>query len=109
MRHRIIYKKGPYRILEKFDHLYDVKNLIDESEITPEEFKKFEQKCYDDGVYGYVLEKWNPEIDTGWEHVDSCWGFIGQYDEKNEDYDHYIVDELKNQIKDGTNESQVNS
>lgn len=25
------------------------------------------------GLYGIVLEKWNPEVDKGWEQVDSIW------------------------------------
>ena len=27
----------------------------------------------DTGLYGVVLEKWNPEVDKGWEQVDSIW------------------------------------
>lgn len=45
-----------------------------------------------------TVEKWNPEIGIGWEHVDSCWGFVGEYRQGVETYDHYIVDELKRQI-----------
>ena len=47
-------------------------------------------------MYGYVLERWNPEIGEGWEPVDSCFGFVGRYSLEN---DHYIVEELSAQAK----------
>lgn len=100
-----------YRILEIYDEttLYDLENLKGDCfnpEVNPdidiEELKKqekaFEKKVYNEGVYGYVLEKWNPEPGIGYEHLDSCWGFVGQYDENSEEYNHYIVEELMSQI-----------
>lgn len=31
------------------------------------------KQLIDTGLYGVILEKWNPEIDKGWEHVDGIW------------------------------------
>jgi len=44
-----------------------------------------------DGVYGLVVERWNPEVDQGWEHADSIWGIDYSYIEGAvEDYFNYI-------------------
>jgi len=67
---KIIYSKGQYRIVEVDDEYFD--------------------------IFGYVLEKWNPEIDKGWEPVDNCFGFVGPYGTDNQ---HYIVDEFINTIE----------
>jgi hypothetical protein len=50
-------------------------------------------------VFGYALEKWNHEVDKGWATLDSCYGFVGDYDE-NEGHknNHYIVDEFVKEI-----------
>jgi len=34
-------------------------------------------------VYGFVIEKWNPEPGCGWETEDSCFGFFGSDFEEN--------------------------
>jgi hypothetical protein len=62
--------------------------------------RDFEDLVNREGVMGYVLERWNPEPGEGYTHVDSCWGFIGQYspDDQTGLFNHYIVDELKSQI-----------
>ena len=57
------------------------------------------------GAYGVILEKWNPEVDAGWEHVDSCWGFenwdihpeTGYIIDPNYD-NNYVVQEFKEVI-----------
>lgn len=105
---KTIYRKGNYRIIEVIDDYFDIEHLKGDSfnpeinkDIDSEILKKqeldFERKAELEGIYGYELQLWNPEIDCGWEFVDSCWGFVGQYDETNNP--HYIVDELKLQIK----------
>lgn len=100
---RTIYQETKFRIVEIADHTYTLEDLKGDcfcpdtnTEIDVEELKKqerdFEVKVEREGVYGYSLEVWNPEVGHGWEHVDSCFGFIGQYDSKTND--HYIVDEF---------------
>ena len=64
-----------------------------------EEEKHFENLVNREGVFGYVLEQWNPEPGKGYEHLDSCWGFVGQFNESEETFNHYIIEEMKNQIK----------
>jgi hypothetical protein len=106
---RIIYQKGNYRVVELQDTIYFVDDLKGDTNpkyvdhITPKELKEeelaFERFVEQNGVYGYSLERWNSEIDKGWEHIDSCWGFIGQYNENDDQFNHYIVEELKTQIK----------
>ena len=106
---RTIYSQGLYRIIEVPDEFATLDDLMGDSynpdvntDICPialaSDKKKFIRQVEDDGVFGYVLEKWNPEVDIGWETVDSCWGFVGQYQEGAENYEHYIVNELKGQI-----------
>lgn len=103
---KIIKEILDYRIIEVRDDNFDMEDLKGDTyehdfngDICPivlsQEEKDFEDKINYQGVYGYVLEKWNAEIDQGWEHVDSCWGFVGDY----EDEKHYIVDEFIDQVK----------
>ena len=104
--YKVIYTQGNYRILEQLDDHYDITDLKGDCynpevnkdiplEVLNKEELAFNKKVERDGVYGYILEKWNPNIGVGWEHVDSCWGFIGTHEVEN----HYIVDELKMLIK----------
>lgn len=110
MKTRLIYQAGIYRIMELQDEFYEMDDLKGDSynpkvnnDIDPEklkaEEKAFEKQVYENGVYGYVLEFWNPEIGIGWEHVDSCYGFVGQYDPKEEKFNHYIIEEMKGMIE----------
>ena len=85
---KVLFKKDNYRIIEIFDDNYDEYNF------NSQEYNLAISK----GVWGYELQKWNPEVDKGWEHVDSCYGFIGNFKEEN----HYIVDEFKQQIYNNT-------
>lgn len=71
---------------------------IDAEKLREEEIH-FEDLVNREGVFGYELQRWNPEPGMGYDHVDSCWGFVGQYSETEETFKHYIVDEMKNQIK----------
>ena len=107
MKYDIIFEQGNYRILEVVDEcstMDDLKGECFDPKVNPdvpadqlrEEERDFECRIDHEGVFGYVLERWNPEIGIGWEHVDSCWGFVGQHSDTNE---HYIVDELKQDIK----------
>jgi hypothetical protein len=107
MKHRLIFETTDkkYRIIELFDEAYNLENLkgdcfnpevntdID-AELLAKDERRFEQRVHNEGVFGYVLEKWNPEAGKGYEHIDSCWGFVGQYEAGAEDYEHYIVKEL---------------
>jgi hypothetical protein len=54
----------------------------------------FTKEVENEGVFGYELQKWNPKPNRGWEHLDSCYGFIGSYNPKVEIYSHYIIDEM---------------
>jgi hypothetical protein len=101
-----IYQKGLYRILEVLDEYATLKDLKGDcfdpevnDDIHPNVLQRdeaaFEQEVEQEGVYGYILEVWNASVGMGWEQVDSCWGFVGRY----EDYKHYIVDEFKDAIK----------
>jgi hypothetical protein len=103
---KTIYQKGAYRILELKEIYIDLKELKGDCykpecnhDVSPKLLKSqelvFETKCYEQGVYGYVLEVWDADIGQGWTHVDSCFGFVGTHEDEN----HYIVDELKRQIK----------
>ncbi len=101
-----------YRIVETEDFFYNIDDLKGDmykmesgfpgtaEELRAEELA-FEENVKSNGVFGYVLEKWNPEPNTGYEHVDSCHGFIGQYDSSCAEYAHDIVDEMKQTIKKG--------
>lgn len=103
-----------FRLMEVPDNFYSLKNLKGDcydpdynTNIDADELKKqeigFEKMVLEEGVYGYVLERWNPAIGVGWEEVESCYGFVGPYSLDN---DHYIVEEMantaKNLIKEGT-------
>lgn len=103
---RLIRQFGNYRIIEEVDTTYSMKDLKGDCfhpsnasdtlslEDLARDEKQFEEEVERSGVYGYTLERWNPEIGKGWEDVSSCWGFVGQYDSAIELYNHYIVDEL---------------
>jgi hypothetical protein len=103
---RIIFQIDAFRIVELVDECTTLKDLKGDTynhEVNPDipleqlqiEEKTFERQVETFGVYGYELQRWNSEIDKGWEHVDSCWGFVGQYDSKTEMFNHYIVDVMK--------------
>jgi len=112
--YRIIFETDnkEYRILEYPDDSFGMQDLkgdsycrktnpdIDIVELARQE-KEFEDLVNREGVFGYVLEKWNPKPGQGYEHIDSCWGFVGQYSESDSRFNHYIVEELKSQIKVG--------
>jgi len=69
-----------------------------DAEVLKRDEIKFERLVENEGVYGYVLEKWNPEPGSGYEDVTACWGFVGQYAEGDETFEHYIVAEFKTLI-----------
>lgn len=104
---KTIYERGPYRIVEIRDTDTSLEVLkgecfcpvvnsdIDRRQLLKEE-KHFNNLVETEGVFGYVLEKWNPTIGVGWEHIDSCWGFVGHHTDTNR---HYIVDEFLSMIQ----------
>jgi hypothetical protein len=76
------------------DHIGDMYPGMSVDELKQEE-REFEAEVEREGVFGYVLQKWNADVGAGWEDVDSCYGFIGAYAENpNTPYHHYIVSEL---------------
>lgn len=101
----VIFKSGIYRIIEVLDEFWDMEDLqgdVFDPEVNPlgAEIlsigeKELEDKIYDIGVYGYVLQEWNSAVGCGWECIESCYGFVGQYSEKN---NHYIVGEYKERV-----------
>ena len=102
---KIIFASKDYIILEVLDNHYNLSDLKGDCynpianpfipiDILAEEERKFENQVNDDGVFGYVLEKWDKNVGKGWIEVDSCYGFVGNY----KDNEHYIVDEYKNTI-----------
>jgi hypothetical protein len=106
---RIIYKSDAYRIVEHEsdfnmeDLMGDCFNPKVNPEIDLKELERQKQEFIDlvnnEGVYGYVLERWDSAVNKGWTEVDSCWGFVGQYSPHEERFNHYIIDELKGQIR----------
>jgi len=112
MKKRIIYQKNNYRIIELLDELISIDDLKGDSfdpelvtHLSKEELlqqeREFENLVDREGVFGYALEVWNPSVDCGWTHVDSCFGFVGQFKKESEQFNHYIVDEFINQINKG--------
>lgn len=112
-RMRVIFETEDktWRIVERSDDVISLQDLKGDcydfeksgytgtrEELEAEE-RDFERLVESEGVWGYELERWNPKPGVGYEHVDSCWGFVGQYSEHEERFKHYIVDELKEQIK----------
>lgn len=104
---RTIAQHGGWRITEDLDSFWTFTDLEGDSfnpqvnpEISPESLKQqqrqFRAQVSTEGVWGYTLEKWNPEVGQGWEHVDSCWGFVGQHNA--ETNHHYIVTEFLERI-----------
>lgn len=103
-------KDGRFRVVERMDQYTDIEDLMGDTynpkvnkDIDPTELERqkneFISLVESDGVFGYVLERWNPAPGVGWEHVDSCWGFVGQYSPNEEIFNHYIVAELMGQIE----------
>jgi hypothetical protein len=92
---RIIFKQGNYRIVEHQDTITNIEDLAGDAFNTELELDGFKQYVFYNGVFGYALERWNPSIDMGWEFVDSCFGFVGEYDEHIEEFNHYIIEEFK--------------
>jgi len=112
---KTLYQVENYRIIEimdddlNWDRIKDLKgdcyNPEVNKDICPEKLKEeeiaFEEKCWDEGLWGYALERWNPEVGAGWEVLDSCWGFVGRYETEK----HYIFDELYRLIEKYKDES----
>ena len=106
---RIVFESNDkrFRILEVADEAYSLEELKGDCynpDVNPdipdlaEQERKFERTVSDEGVFGYILERWNPAPGIGFEHVDSCWGFVGMYDPKIEFNNHYIVAEMLESI-----------
>lgn len=61
--------------------------------------EKFEADVVNNGIWGYALEEFK---DGDWDVIDSCGGFIGEWDPNNEKFNHYIVQEMKDVIAEKT-------
>jgi hypothetical protein len=107
---RTMWEQGEFRIVEIQDNYFDFDDLCGDTynpkvnsdidpEVLAEDLKHFTDLVNNEGVYGYELQKRSPEVNEGWGHVDSCWGFVGQYTKGDPTFDHYIVDELKSRIE----------
>lgn len=106
---KTIFDNGIYRITEHLDldtNLNDLKGdsynpkenpSIDANVLKAEEMF-FESLVENEGIFGYVLEKKCTACGQ-YEHIDSCWGFVGQYSETNPLFNHYIIEEMKYQIE----------
>ena len=105
---KVIYTEKNYRVVEDEDYYIDFESIIGDcfcpiahSNICPKKLEKEKQEFINrietDGVYGYRLEKWNSKVNHGWEHVDSCWGFVGAHETEN----HCIINEFKETIRRG--------
>ena len=111
---KTIWEKGIFRIIETPDNAYNMDDLkgdcfepdankdIDVQQLKHEECR-FERLVYEGGVNGYMLEMWNPSVGHGWEAVDSCFGFVGDYHP--EANSHYIVDEFIKTANDSIGEA----
>lgn len=94
--HRIIFENETHRITEHLDIDFDLDVLkgdcfnpkfnpdIGADKLKAEEMI-FETLVKNEGVFGYVLEK-KCTACSQWEHIDSR-------------FNHYIIEEMKNQIK----------
>lgn len=114
-KQNIILQEGEYRILEMQDLSYDIGHLKGDCfcpDVNPDVPTKalriaeegFERKVSEEGVYGYILEKWNPAVGCGWEDIDSCWGFVGDFKTEN----HYIVHEFIEYINNNKQKEKEN-
>jgi antirestriction protein len=89
-----------YRLEDLKGDAFDFKtNPETPQNILKQEEEEFEKHVEEVGVYGYQLEQWNSEPGAGWETVDSLYGFVGPYKQGDEDQDHYIIEEMKAEIK----------
>lgn len=106
---RIVFERDDYRVVEIPDEYASLEDLEGDSynpavnDDIPLERLLAEKRAFRDlvereGVYGYVLERWNPTAGVGWTHVDSCWGFVGRYTPGDPTFNHFIVYELVAQI-----------
>lgn len=110
VNNRVVYQSEnkKFRIVEHADPDVDMENLKGDCynpDVNPdipnlkEQEREFERTVEREGVFGYVLERWNPSPGIGWEHIDSCWGFVGMFNESIEFNNHYIIAEMKQTIE----------
>ncbi len=104
---RTIAQHRGWRITEQLDASWTFSSLEGDSfdpevntemsfEVLKEQQRRFRAQVNNEGVWGYTLERWNPQVGKGWEHVDSCFGFVGQYD--SETNPHHVVSEYMERI-----------
>lgn len=104
MNNKVLYQVGPFRIVEipncdvrledlKGDCFNPLANPSINAITLLKEELAFELEVKNEGVFGYTLEVWDPEVGMGWKEIDSCFGFIGPFHAENNR--HYIFDEMK--------------
>lgn len=88
MEFRTVKESGNVRIIELADPDIDIDNLkgdsfnpkanpdIPKTKLKAEE-RAFERRVIAEGVWGYEVQRWNPEVNKGWETLDAIWGFVG--------------------------------
>lgn len=115
---RVIYESPDkvFRIIEHVDSVASLEDLKGDTfnrEVNPDipeermarEERVFEELVEREGVFGYVLEKWNPRPGVGYQPVDSCWGFVGHYSESDPTFKHEIVEEMLETIRTQANQA----
>lgn len=101
----IIKEKNGYRFYAEEDSHFMIDNIKGElfdpkvhTDIDPDLLKRhereLEERIENEGVWGIVLEKWDPAVGIGWEHIDSCWGFVGG-DWKDSGHDKEMLDQME--------------
>jgi hypothetical protein len=106
---RILKRIGNYQIVEYPDVDFSIENLKGDlfnaslhpnipAEVLKAEENDFENLVKSEGVFGYSLECWDTRTGEGYEPVDSCWGFVGQYREDDDQFNHSIVKEFEETI-----------
>lgn len=100
----IIFETEKYRIVAFEDHDWSMEELKGDVRYSIDEEFRFENRVAMEGVWGFELQKAvkyacnedSTKTLVEYEHVDSCWGFVGLKDEQGNN--HYIVDEMKQSI-----------
>ena len=93
------------RIIKEPDESWIIENLkgdqfiyrenpgIDPAQLRADELA-FESRIETEGVWGYLVQRWNPSVGVGWETKDSVWGLVGN-DWEGSGYDKDMFAQLK--------------
>lgn len=100
----VIKQVGNRRLIRTIDEDYDLNTLkgdtynpIYNPDISLNKLKNeerlFERRVREEGVWGYEVQQWNPEIGRGWQFVEAAWGFVGD-DFNGSGYDTDLLNKL---------------